>query len=300
MNFDFGEILTRAGKITWQHKTLWLFSALPALAGILVLPFAFLPILLTDFESSRPSFFIDQPLYAVLFLIFGVFISLASVFLYVVSASSVTLGVLRAENGAERLTAPTLFEDGRKYWWRVLGVLLLTGLAVSIFFTVIFGCITLIGMVTMGLGFICLQPLFFLIYPLMLVLYSVVEEAVAAAVADELGITDAIQRGWRLVSANLWRIVLISVIVYFGLSLLAGIVVVPFMVPLFFMPFFMQDASRFDVRTIMLITGGLTLLFIPVMALVQGIGMTFLKATYTLVYLRLTRNAAPPILEANA
>jgi hypothetical protein len=68
------------------------------------------------------------------------------------------------------------------------------------------------------------------------------------------------------------------------------------------MPFFMEGSSGFDMRTVMLVSSGITLLLIPVMALVQGIGMTFLKTTYALVYLRLTktRGDAPAVIEANA
>jgi len=39
----------------------------------------------------------------------------------------------------------------------------------------------------------------------------------------------------------------------------------------------------------MWIMGGFSLIFIPVMALVQGIGLTFMKSVYTLVYLRLSK-----------
>ena len=302
MNFDFGEILTRAGQITWKHKVLWLFSALPTLLSFLIFPVVFLPIFLTDFDPYSEPFFVDQPLYILLFIGLSLFISILSFALYAISSSSVTLGVLQVEGGAGKLETMKLFDDGKKYWVRVLGVMLLVGLAVSLVFAVIFGCMTLFGALTIGLGFICMQPLILLMYPLMLVLYGIIEESQAAVVVDELGVTDAIQRGWELVKANFWRILLISLIVYLGISILGGIVAVPFMIPFFFMPFFMEGSSGFDMRTVMLVSGGITLLLIPVMALVQGIGMTFLKTTYALVYLRLTktRGDAPAVIEANA
>ena len=302
MNFDFGEILTRAGQITWRHKILWLFSALPVLLSFLIFPLMFLPMFFLDFDPYRGPAFLNEPLYLVLFVGASIFISLLSYVLYGISSSSVTLGVLRADGGAEMVTARELFGDGQKYWLRVLGVMLLIGIGISLVFLVIFGCMTLIGAVTMGLGFICLQPLFLLMYPLMLVLYGIIEESQAAVVVDDLGVTDAIQRGWELVKTNFWRIVLISLIVYLGITILGSIVMIPFMIPFFFFPFFMEGSSNFDMRTMMLITGGFTLLFLPVMALVQGIGMTFLKTTYTLVYLRLTRprDIAPVVPEANA
>jgi len=300
MNFDFGEILSRAFQITWKHKILWVFSALPALLSFLIFPFMFVPIFFMDEGSFNNPFFIDEPVYVFLFIAFGILISLLSYVLYGISSSAVTLGVIRADEGVESFTFRGLFDDSRKYWWRVLGVLFLIGLGVSIVFMVIFGCMAVFGAVTIGLGYICMFPLMLLMYPAMLVLYGIIEESQVAVIVDDLGVTDAIRRGWELVRANFWRIVLISLVVYLGISILSSIVMLPLMSPFFFLPFLM-DNGQFDLspRTMMLFMGGFSLLFIPVVAFVQGIGITFLKSTYTLVYLRLTKpqDNAPVVLE---
>ncbi|GAB4457198.1 MAG: hypothetical protein Kow0070_08730 [Anaerolineales bacterium] len=301
MNFDFGEVLTRAGQITWKHKILWLFSALPTLAGALILPLILFLFLFTDFDRYSEPRFVEEPLFLVVFFVGIVVVSLLSFALYVISSASVTFGVLRAEDGAEKLGAAELFKDSQKYWLKVLGVMLLTSIVVSVGFLIFFGCLTLFDVVTMGLGFICIQPLIILLYPLSLVVYGIIEEALAAAVADNLDVIAAIQRGWELVKANFWRILPLSFIVYFAISLLSGFVVMPFMFPFFFAPFFMGGAEP-DPRTIMLFASGLSLLMIPLMALVQGVGITFLKASYLITYLRLTRPKADAAIvsEANA
>ena len=303
MNFDFGEILSSAIKITWKHKILWLFSALPVLVSFLIFPVMFVPVFFMDENSFTSPFFLESPVYVFLFVGFSIFVTLLSYVLYGISSSSVMLGVLRADSGAERLAARELFDDSKPYWWRVLGVMLLIGLAVSLVFLVIFGCFTLIGAVTAGLGFICLQPLVILIYPLMLVLYGVIEEAQAAVVVDDLGVTDAIQRGWELVKNNFWRIVLVSLLVYLILGVLSSIIMFPLMSPFFLFPFFMQNGElEITPRTLALFMGGFSLVFIPVMAFIQGVTITLLKSTYTLVYLRLTKpqEQTPVELEANA
>jgi hypothetical protein len=139
-------------------------------------------------------------------------------------------------------------------------------------------------------------------YPVMLVLYGFIEESQVGVVVDNLGVTDAIKRGWELVRANFWRIVLISLIVYFGIGFLSSIVMLPLMSPFFFIPFLMEG-GRFEItpRTMTLFMGGFSLVFIPVMAFIQGIAITFMKSTYTLVYLRLTRRQdnAPVVLETS-
>jgi len=66
MNFDYGELFTRAGQIAWKHKILWLFSALPTLLSFTIFPVVFLPILLTDFDPYGEPFFVEQPAYIVL------------------------------------------------------------------------------------------------------------------------------------------------------------------------------------------------------------------------------------------
>lgn len=303
MNFDFGEILSSAFKITWKHKILWVFSALPTLVSFIIFPLVFVPIFFMDQGSFGDPFFMDSPLYGILFIGFMIFISLLSYVLYGISSSAVILGSIRAEGGAEQFVFSGLFNDSKPYWWRVMGVLLVIGLGFFVIFAVIFGCFALLGAVTAGLGFICLQPLMLLMYPLMMVIYGIIEVSQVGAVADELSVTDSIRRGWDLVRANFWRVMLISLIVYFGMSLLSGIVMLPLMSPLFLIPFFMDSGmSEFNPRTMMLFMGGFSLIFIPVMGIVQGITLTFMKSTYTLVYLRLTKSQdnSPVVLEENA
>ena len=300
MNFDFGEILSSAARITWKHKILWLFSALPTLTSFLIFPIMFIPIFFLEEGSNHAPFFVDSPVYGILFFLFFIFIMLFSYVLYGVSSSAVVLGVTRADEDVESLTFRELFNDSKPYWWRVLGVLLLIGFGTFAFFAVIFLCFAALGAVTAGIGFICLQPIMLLMYPAMLVLYSIIEESQVSVIVDELGVTDAIRRGWDLVRANFWRIVLISLIVYFGVTFLSGFIMVPFMMPFFFIPFFMDSGMvDFTPRTMMLFMGGFSLLFIPVMALVQGITLTYMKSTYTLMYLRLTQSQdnAPVVLE---
>lgn len=302
MNFDLGEILTRAFQITWRHKVLWLFNALPVLVSLLILPMMFVPMIFLGDGSFGGPYFMEEPVYIILFLLFSIGVTLLSFVLYGISSSAVILGTKQADEDTENFTFKSLFNDSKPYWWRVVGVVLLLSLGVSIVFAVIFGCMALFGAVTVGLGFICAAPLMLLIYPVMMVLYSIIEESQVAVVADELGVIDAVKRGWELVRANFWRILLISLVVYLGISILSSVVMLPLMSPMFLIPFFLDGGTEFNPRTMMLFMGGFSSIFIPVMALVQGVMVTLLKSTYTLVYLRLTkpRDNAPVVLEENA
>ncbi|HSG45852.1 MAG TPA: hypothetical protein VLA72_22155, partial [Anaerolineales bacterium] len=210
MNFDFGEILSSAFKITWKHKILWLFSALPMLVSFLVFPIMFAPLFIMGESSFETPFFMESPIYGILFFLFFILIFIISYGLYGVSSSAVILGTVRADGDGERFTFRELFNDSKPYWWRVLGAFLLVGLGIFGIFAVIFGCMVFIGAVTAGIGFICLFPLMILIYPAQMIAYGFIEEAQVGVVVDDLDVTDSIKRAWELVRANLWRIVLIS------------------------------------------------------------------------------------------
>jgi hypothetical protein len=199
MNFDVGEVLSQAGQITWKHKVLWVFSALPVFVSFLILPLVFVPIISMGTDPRGIPVIFSEPLFIALLVVTNVIVGLLGFVLYAVGTSSVMRGILRLEEGVSQLNFQELFSDGRKYVWRILGVMLLISLGVSAIFFVLFGCMALFGMVTAGIGFICLQPLFILFYPIMIVLYAVIEQSQAAVVADDLGVVEAISRGWNVV-----------------------------------------------------------------------------------------------------
>lgn len=290
MNFDVGEVLSQAGQITWKHKVLWVFSALPVFVSFLILPLVFVPIISTGTDPRGIPVIFSEPLFIALFVVTNIIVGLLGFVLYAVGTSSVMRGILRLEEGVSQLNFQELFSDGRKYVWRILGVMLLISLGVSAIFFVLFGCMALFGMVTAGIGFICLQPLFILFYPIMIVLYAVIEQSQAAVVADDLGVVEAISQGWNLVKENFWRFLLISLIVYLGVTFLSSLVVLPFMAPFFFIPFLIDNSQiNLSTQSIILFVAALSAILLPIMALVQGITITLMKATYMLVYLRLTR-----------
>ena len=298
MNFDVGEVLSRAGQITWKHKVLWVFSALPVLVSFLIFPLVFVPIISMGTDSRGYPVIFEQPLFIALFVVTNIIVSLLGFVLYAVGTSSVMLGILRVEGGVFQLNFRELFNDGRKYLWRILGIMLLISLGVSAIFLALFACVALFGAVTAGIGFICIQPLFILLYPIMIILYAVIEQSQAAVVMDDMGVVEAITRGWNLVKENFWRFLLISLIIYLGITFLSSLVVLPFMAPFFFIPFLIDNPQiELSTQSIILFVAAFSVILLPVMALVQGITITFMKATYLLVYLRLRRDSkSQPVL----
>ncbi len=299
MNFEIGEVLSRSVQVTWRHKSFWGLVILPMLISFLAIPLYFIPIII-DISSPESPSFLDNPVFILFFFAFHVVFILLTFLLVTYGYSALTLGIVRVERGEEGTSFKQLLQDGRKYFPRMLGVMLLTQFGFGLVFFALFACMALFGMVTAGIGFICIQPLFIVLYPVMMMVYAFMEQAQAAVVADELGVKDALTKGWELLKANFWRLVLVSLVIYLGASFVSSLVVVPFMFPLFFLPFFLES-NNFDPTLFGIATTGYMLFLFPLMALVQGMTITFMKSTYTIVYLRLTGSPQTPVaLEATA
>ena len=292
MNLDIGEVLGRAWQITWKHKVLWFFSALPVFVSFLILPLVFVPIVSMGTDSRGNPLIFAEPIFVMLFVLTNIIVSLLGFILYAVGTSSVTVGILRSEEGKTPLNLREVFNTGRNYLWRMMGVMLLISLGVSAVFLASFACMAIFGLVTAGIGFICIQPLFIVLYPVMMILYAIIEQSQAAVVVDDMGVVDAITRGWNVVKENFWRFLLISLVIYLGITFLSSIVVLPFMAPFFFIPFLIDNPQiDLSMQSIILFIAIFSIILLPVMALVQGITITFMKAAYVLVYLRLTRGS---------
>jgi hypothetical protein len=262
------------------------------LVSFLILPLVFVPIIFMGTDSRSNPVIFEEPLFIVLFVVTNIIVSLLGFVLYAVGTSSVMVGVLRSEEGIVQLKFQELFNDGRRYLGRILGVMLLISLGVSAIFLALFACMALFGAVTAGIGFICMQPLFIVLYPVMMILYAVIEQSQAAVVVDDMGVVDAITRGWNLVKENFGRFLLISLIIYFAMTFLSSIVVLPFMAPFFFIPFLIDNPQiELSTQSLIFFIAAFSVILLPVMALVQGITITFMKASYVIVYLRLTRGS---------
>ena len=88
---------------------------------------------------------------------------------------------------------------------------------------------------------------------------------------------------------------------YLGIGILSSAILTPFMLPFFFFPF-LSGSFTFEpsLQSVGLMMAVFMLVFLPVMALVQGVTITFMKSAYVLVYLRLTHSSNASVAnEAN-
>lgn len=300
MNFSFGEVLTKAWKITWKHKALWGAAFVMTLAVYLIFPLIFAPWFMIMAEGD-PTRWFDNLLPWILMGAGFILMMVISYGFTPFIRSALIVGALKAERGAEKVSFREIFSDGRAFYLRLLGVMLLYGLATMVV-TALFSGIQIFGTIlTMGLASLCLTPLMILMYPLMFAAIAWMELAESAVVADGLGVMDAIRRAWDTMRFNKMNIFVIALIVYVGIGMISSLVIFPFFLPIFFAPVFFIEGGELS-NGLLWGIGIWMALFIPIMTVVQGIGMVFMKTTWLLTYLRLTRKPEEAVIipEANA
>lgn len=321
MNFNFGEVLSRAWQIVWKHKILWIFGILASCntnrgsynfsnsanyqedAGNL-------PPQVTDWINQMADNLI--PVIAVLVAIFCVILIL-SVFLGTMGRIGLIRGTSSVEGGTEHLAFGQLFRESLPFFWRSFWLWFLVGLP---FF---FLMLLMLGLFAMGLfamlgsgaedmalvGLLGMLPVVLICSCIIALLGWVVgligQQAQNAIVVDDLGTLPALSRGWELFKDNLGSIFLMAIIlavISFAVGMLIAIPVMIIVLPAM-MAFFVGQGES---MTPLIILGLCMVAFIPVSLVINGVFSSYHEAVWTLTYLRLTRKPEEPIVlaEANA
>ncbi|HNO93117.1 MAG TPA: hypothetical protein PKJ84_03035 [Anaerolineales bacterium] len=294
MNFDYGNILTRALKLTWKHKSFWLLLMIPVFISFMILATIILPVIfLTENEES-------MTLIMVLWAGIVIFGFLASFIIGAVSMNAVTLGILRAERGEGSTALMDVVRDSFQYFKNAFGAVLIVQLSVGAVFTVFFLCMTALTLVTMGIASICLQPIMLLLTPLSFLVGAVLYGALVAVIDEGLGALDAVKRAVQVVRDHVWKFVVISLIAYFGSMVVSSIFTFPLMIPAMFGPALIESGVDITGNTFALIFIPFLCIFGVLMAFVSGVTGTFIAASMEISYLQLSRPVPEVIFAADA
>lgn len=306
MNFNFGEVLTRAWQITWKYKVLWIFGILAGCAnggggggggggntGFDTGPSDFdVPPELRRFFNQMENFvgWVEENLWlfiAIMVLVFLV-LFLISVFLGTIGRIGLIKGSFEAERGAEALAFGELFSTSMPYFWRVFGLSFLMGLALF----VIIVPLVLISVLSV-VGLVCLIPIICLFIPIGFAVGIIIEQANRAIVLEDLGIFDGLKRGWEIARANIGPMIIMALIL-FGITFLAGIIIaLPIFIVVFptIFAFAMGEGQSF---TPVYIALACICLYVPVSLVLNGVVTTFSQSAWTLTYMRLTQKPETP------
>jgi hypothetical protein len=127
-----------------------------------------------------------------------------------------------------------------------------------------------------------------LLMPFIFLVVGALEAAQVAVIAEDMKVMDAVKRALQVVRAHVWKYVIITLIVYFGSSILSSFIIMPLMLPVFIVPFLIGLGQEMSMQSVVLISVLFFCIFFPVMMLVSSVLGVFMKASLDLTYLRLT------------
>src|SRR5512145_453461 len=229
MNFNFGEVLSRAWQIIWKHKVLWIFGVFAGCSrggsnfnsssnsggdgggfGNVNIP----PQLEQFFENVAENITMYMVIAITLFCV----IWLVMIFLGTIGRIGLIRGTWQVEGGVEHLVFGELFSESMPFFWRIFGLSLLAALPILI--VVILAIVMMVpimvassggggdaaaagafGSMTLFCGCLCL------LVPVMIVIGLVVRQAENAIVLEDMGVMPSISRGWEVFRGNLGPII---------------------------------------------------------------------------------------------
>jgi len=323
MNFNFGEVLTRAWQIIWKHKVLWIFGILAGCDrgsssfnsntggsggdggfGQPDLP----PQILRWFQTIQENL----TTFIIITCVVVLLIWAVTIFLSTIGKIGLIRGTFQAEGSAESLIFGQLFSESTPYFWRMFGLFLLIALPVFVVIAaltaglVVFAISASGSSDASGVGFLAILPIFIgcicLLIPVLFVVGMITRQAENAIVLEEMSVLPALSRGWEVFRKNLGPIIIMAIILGV-IGFIAGIIIaIPVfivVIPAFF-TFMLGEAKNW---TPMIIAGVCLCLYIPVSLLLNGIAIAYTESAWTLTYMRLTKpQADEPVIsvEANA
>lgn len=303
MNFNFGEVLTRAWQIVWKHKILWVFGIL-ASCGQGSGNFNSNSNIRNDSSNFNPppqmlewARWIENNVAAFIAILVAVvcIILIITTFLSTIGRIGLIRGAAQAEGGAENLVFGQLFSESMPYFWRSFGLSLILSLPVLVFAA--FAAVFVVAAAasennpSAALGSLAILPILLgcccIFVPLMLVLGVIFGQAQRAIVLEDLGVMPALSRGWEIFKANLGPVIILAIIlgvIGFGVGLVLSIPLLAIVVPAAFAFAFSQTQNM----TPVIFAAICFCLYLPVMWLGQGILISYTESAWTLTYLRLT------------
>lgn len=298
---DISAIFKRAWEITWKFKGLWVLGILANCSGGGT-RFSSNVSNLPQYSTGGGEFpQIERWLQSIpeeIWIAFGIavvcgllLLALGFWVLAAIGNGGLIAGFYMAETG-ETVTLASAFQQGIHYFWKLLVIQLILGLASLVFFVpVIFGG-ALLSILTLGIGLICLLPLICLLIPLGIVLTIYTLLTQVALIVEELDIVAAFQRAWEVFRSNLGEVVLMGLILGVGGFVVGLILAIPFI--LMALPFITGLIVGTEISSVagfsMTLIG--ILLYLPILLVASGIMRTFITGSWTLTYRSLIASMA--------
>ena len=298
---DFGAVLSKTWNISWRNKGLWILGILAGCSASGRGNFGNFSSSFNYSSGSVPGFgqpgtdqffrdlnFQEEALIPIILALTCALLLFSIVFfaLGIFGQAGLIAAFKRADDGADVSFSEALSE-GTQYFWRLLGIRIVF-LVAAVVLVLVFGIgILLFGIVTFGIGLLCLIPLLCLLIPVAMGVDGYVILTMVATVEEDLGVFESFGRSWTIFKENLGSVIVMILILILGVGIIGFIVVVPFIAVA--VPAITGAAIGTDLAVISGIS--LTLLCvclaIPLLIAFNGLLTTFTTGAWTLTYRRL-------------
>jgi hypothetical protein len=309
---DYGEVLSKAWKVIWKHKVLWIFGILASFgqgsgggggngggsgwrnSGNGANPFSNLPP-----EWSRTfqnSWHFIQNIHWWGWVLFALAILLLIIFfafLATIGKTGLILGTHQADQSDEKIHFGKLLHDSFHYFWRVFWFNFIVGIAILVLILAISLPFVLLGFLTLGLALICLIPFLCLFVPISWLIFILLEQSIIAIVVKDIGMIEGLKHGWRVCLKNPWQLILMGIILGIGGGIVGFILAIPVILatlPLI-IPFI--TGSLKSLTTVVTISLLCCCIYLPFLYLLNGILTAYIQSSWTLTFLRLAGKASP-------
>jgi len=312
---DIGEVLSRAWKIIWKYKVLWIFGILASCGqggggggGGGNSGYRYSqgdPNVSPEIERfffGIERFFQQIEVWQIVgFIAIAILIFLIIWFITLILSTIGRLGLIQGtvqadtdvDADAEQLTFMALFNSGKPFFWRILGLNVLVGLAMFVLVLILVLPMIGVAALTFGIGLICLIPLICLLVPVSWGITIILEQANIAIVLEDLDIFSGIQRGWEVFKENLGNILVMALILGIGGAFVGFI----FALPLFLLVFPAAFGAILGGVTdsALPLGGGIAVAglcfvgYLPIMIILGGILRAYIQSAWTLTYMQLTQ-----------
>lgn len=326
MNFDIMEVFTRAWKITWKHKVLWLFGILASCGrsssgnssgsnqgstsnGQFPTQGPFSNEMMrqmSDFFEGVQNWLSDNSWVIIALIVVLIIFVLLQIFLSVTGSIGLIRGAYQAETGVEVIRFGSLFAESLRYFWRVIGLGLVTFLPVILGFVGIFVIfifsiektqpdpeLIVPSLMLFFIGLCCC------LLPLMIVLGLYYSQAVRALILEDLGVFKSLARGWEVFRKNIGGLLVVALL-GFIINLIVGLAIaIPIYIAIFPLMFKILEGGITSWSPFIL-AGTFLLCYSPIAWFLNGVLVTYIETVWTLIYMRVTKpqEETPILLQA--
>lgn len=307
---DYGEVLSKAWKIIWNHKILWIFGILAGCGansgGGGARGTSSFNVNSNQIDQIFPNLSqLDQPyrmflqrmgeiieqipawvwvLVVLLILLLGIL----TLVLSTIGRVGLIHGAAQADRSEAKISFTELFNQSLPYFWRIFFFNLLAGFVLLILLLICLIPILLVGVATLGIGLLMLLPFICLLIPITWLINVILYQSNIAIVIEDRGIFSGLARGWEIFTKNFGPLIVIALILGVGSSLVLFVMNLPLLLVTFPLLAVLISGREAAILSTLLLSGVLIGLFGLVSIFLNGVVQSYVTTTWTLTYRRLT------------